>query len=214
MAALKNYEGASPDQQAGWASSYGDALGKAPDGDTTKVAPGDYGPVPTMVSGLLSMAQNGALDGLIQEQGGFYQTNYARSTLFLADGGYLEDQARAEHLGGNQWGMMNEVGSFPGQPWLAPYSFWYQIPPFTSSSNADALIWVLMSSVAVILTLIPFIPGLRALPRLLGAYRLIWRDHYRATGVASATGGGPARVTSDAGPVGAGAAIAGGAGGE
>ena len=189
-AAVKNYQGATPDQQIAWASAYGDALANAPDGDSAKVAPGDYGPVPTMVAGLLAMAQSGALDGLIQEQGGFYQTDYARSTLFLADGSYLEDQARAEHLGGNQWGMMNEVGSFPGQPWLAPYSFWYQIPPFTSSPDADALIWVLMSSVAIVFTLIPFIPGLREVPRLLGAYRLIWRDYYRAK-AASATADSP-----------------------
>jgi len=26
---------------------------------------------------------------------------------------------------------------------------------------------------------IPFIPGLRSLPRHLGVHRLIWRDHYR-----------------------------------
>jgi hypothetical protein len=204
MAAVKQYEAAPPDQQTTWASAYGDALANAPDGDSTKVAKGDYGPIPAMAAGLLAMAQSGALDGLIQEQGGFYQTNYARSTLFLADGGYLEDQARAEHLGGNQWGMMNEVGSFPGQPWLAPYSFWYQIPPFTSSPNADALIWVLMSTVAVVFTLIPFIPGLRELPRLLRAYRLIWRDHYRS-GAASPTTGGPGSVMSEADAVAAGA---------
>jgi len=198
-AAVKQYEGASPDQQTSWATAYGDALANAPDGDTSKVAAGNYGPVPAMVSGLLAMAQSGALDGLIQEQGGFYQTNYAKANLFLADGSYLEDQARAEHLGGNQWGMMNEIGSFPGQPWLAPYSFWYQIPPFTSSPNADALIWVLMATVAVVFTLIPFIPGLRELPRRLGAYRLIWRDHYRTTGAASSNSGGPGRVTSDVG---------------
>ena len=67
----------------------------APDGDPAKVAAGDYGPVPALAAGLLAMAQRGALDGLLQEQGGFYQTNYSRSLLFLADGTYLEDQARA-----------------------------------------------------------------------------------------------------------------------
>jgi len=198
-AAVKQCEGASPDQQTSWATAYGDALANAPDGDTSKVAAGNYGPVPAMVSGLLAMAQSGALDGLIQEQGGFYQTNYAKANLFLADGSYLEDQARAEHLGGNQWGMMNEIGRFPGQPWLAPYSFWYQVPPLTSSPNADALIWVLMATVAVVFTLIPFIPGLRELPRRLGAYRLIRRDHYRTTGAASSNSGGPGRLTSDVG---------------
>jgi hypothetical protein len=156
-------------------------LSNAPDGDPGQVAKGDYGPVPVLARGLLTLARNGGLDGLLQEdQGGFYQTDYAHSELFLADGGYLEDQARAEHLGGDQWGMMNEIGAYPGQPWLAPYSFWYQIPPFNSSDNADALIWALMSVVAVVLFLLPFIPGLRTLPRRLGVYRLIWRAHYRS----------------------------------
>ena len=179
-AALGKYLGAIGDQQNAWASAYSDALANASDGDPTQVAKGDYGPVPTLAMGLLAMARTGALDGLLQEQGGFYQTNYAHSLLFLADGGYLEDQARAEHLGGDQWGMMNETGPYPGQPWLAPYSFWYQIPPFTSSDNADALIWAIMSVFALALLLLPFIPGLRALPRRLGVYRLIWREYYRS----------------------------------
>jgi hypothetical protein len=178
-AALSTYVGASSDQQNTWATAYGTALSNVPDGDPASVAPGDYGPVPTLANGLLAMASSGALDGLLQEQGGFYQTDYARSILFLGDGSYLEDQARADHLGGDQWGMMNETGDYPGQPWLAPYSFWYQIPPFTSSDNADALIWAIMFTFTLVLVFIPFIPGLRVLPRLLGIYRLVWREHYR-----------------------------------
>ena len=125
------------------------------------------------------MAKGGGLDGLLQEQGGFYQTNYAHSLLFLADGSYLEDQARAENLGGDQWGMMNETGSYPGQAWLWLYTFWYQIQPFSSSDNADALVWGLMMLLSAGLVLVPFIPGLRSLPRWLGVHRLIWRSAYR-----------------------------------
>jgi hypothetical protein len=29
------------------------------------------------------------------------------------------------------------------------------------------------------LLLVPFIPGLRSIPRVVPVYRLIWRDHYR-----------------------------------
>lgn len=65
--------------------------------------------------------------------------------LFLIDGAYLADQASAQHLSGNQWGMMNETGNYPGQAWLWLYTFWYQIDPFKSSKNADALIWALMA---------------------------------------------------------------------
>jgi hypothetical protein len=177
--ALATYNAASPDQRIAWATSYGDALANAPDGDPAKVATGDYGPVPAMANGLLAMAKGGGLDGLLQEQGGFFQSNYSRSLLFLADGSYLEDQARAENLGGDQWGMMNETGSYPGQSWLWLYTFWYQIPPFSSSDNADALVWGLMMLLSAALVLVPFIPGLRSLPRALGIYRLIWRSHYR-----------------------------------
>ena len=66
------------------------------------------------------------------QEGGFYSTDYTKSLLFLADGTYLEDQAVAQHLGGDQWGMMNETGSYPGQSWLWLYTFWYQIDPFKS----------------------------------------------------------------------------------
>ena len=64
--------------------------------------------------------------------------------LLLADGAYLEDQARAQQLGGDQWGMMNETGNYPGQPWMWLYTFWYQVQPFSASDNADALVWGLM----------------------------------------------------------------------
>jgi hypothetical protein len=179
-AKLTEYKAATADQQQTWANAYADALAKAPDGDPAQVAASpDYGPVPDLATGLLTMAKQGALDGLLQQQGGFYQTNYSHSLLFLADGTYLEDQARAENLGGDQWGMMNETGRYPGQAWLWLYTFWYQVPPFSTSDNADALVWGLMMVLSAVLVLVPFIPGLRALPRRLRVYRLIWREHYR-----------------------------------
>jgi hypothetical protein len=177
--ALATYQSASAAQRTAWATAYGDALAAAPDGDPARVAGGDYGPVPTLATGLLARARAGALDGLLSSHGRFYQTNYSPSLLFLADGTYLEDQARADHLGGDQWGMMNETGRYPGQAWLWLYTFWYQIPPFSTSDNADALVWALMMVLSLGLIVLPFIPGLRSLPRKLGVHRLIWRDHYR-----------------------------------
>jgi hypothetical protein len=99
--------------------------------------------------------------------------------MFLADGAYLEDQARGQHLAGDQWGMMNETGSYPGQAWLWLYTFWYQIKPFSTSDNADALVWGLMALLTLLLLLLPFIPGLRSIPRLIPLHRIIWRDYYR-----------------------------------
>ncbi|TML22517.1 MAG: hypothetical protein E6G35_15540 [Actinobacteria bacterium] len=177
--ALARYQGASDDQRKAWTGAYADALGKAPDNDPAKVATGDYGPVPLLAGRLLDLARSGGLDGQLLSSGGFYQTDYAKPLLFIADGTYLEDQARAEHLGGDQWGMMNETGGYPGQAWLWLYTFWYQIPPFSSSDNADALVWALMMVLSLALVLLPFIPGLRSIPRATRVYRLIWREHYR-----------------------------------
>jgi hypothetical protein len=76
--------------------------------------------------------------------------------------------------------MMNETGNYPGQAWLWLYTFWYQIPPFSTSSNADILVLAVMIILTAGLTLMPFIPGLRSIPRRSRVYRLIWREHYRS----------------------------------
>jgi hypothetical protein len=81
-------------------------------------------------------------------------------------------------LSGDQWGMMNETGNFPGQAWLWLYTFWYQVSPFNSSANADAQVWGIMALLSLVLVFVPFIPGLRSIPRLVPIYRLIWRQHY------------------------------------
>ena len=178
--ALATFDAATPAKQQKWASAYDDALQKATDNDPAKAAAGDYGPVPVMLNRLLRLAAAGGLDGVLLAQGRFYQTDYTKPLLFLADSAYLQDQARAQHLGGDQWGIMNETGSYPGQPWLWLYTFWYQIKPFSTSGNADALVWGLMMVLTLVLVMVPFIPGLRSLPRGLRVYRLIWRDYYRS----------------------------------
>jgi hypothetical protein len=76
--------------------------------------------------------------------------------------------------------MMNETGSYPGQVWLWLYTFWYQIKPFSTSANADVLVMAVMGVLSLALILIPFIPGVRDIPRWIPIHRLIWRDHYRA----------------------------------
>ena len=178
-AALATWSGATADQQNSWASAYSDALSKAPDGDPKQVASGDYGPVPVISTSFLTLAQTGGLEGSLASSGNFYGGDQTRSILLLADGSYLEDQARARHLGGDQWGMMNETGNYPGQPWMWLYTFWYQVPPFSTSANADALVWGLMMLLTLGLVLVPFIPGLRSIPRWIPVHRIIWRDYYK-----------------------------------
>ena len=97
-----------------------------------------------MISALTSMARSGSLDGALLSSRQFYDTNYTKPLLYLADGTYLANLAGQQHLQGNQWGMMNETGSFPGQAWLWLYTLWYQVPPMSSSPNADLQVWAIM----------------------------------------------------------------------
>jgi hypothetical protein len=184
QAAVNAYESASTDQKAKWTSAFEKAAGSAkanPDGSAT-VPPGDYGPVGTMMASLLGFAQSGGLDGALLTSKQFYQTDYTKPLLFMADGGVLANRAQSEHLLGGQWGMMNETGAYPGQVWLWLYTFWYQIKPFTTSwaANADIAVMAVMGVLSLALILVPFIPGIRDIPRWIPIYKLIWRDHYRS----------------------------------
>ncbi len=147
--------------------------------------PVDYGPVGPMIAGLTSMARSGALDGALLSTRQFYGTDYTKPLLFVADGTYLADLAQNQHLSGDQWGMMNETGNYPGQAWLWLYTLWYQVPPMKTSSNADLQVWAIMMVLTLGLALLPFIPGLRSIPRWTRVYRLIWRRHYRELATAS-----------------------------
>ncbi len=182
QSAIASYQAASAKTQAGWTTAYETALGKASAtaGGSISVKPGNYGPLPTMMGALLTFAQSGGLDGALLTSKQFYQTDYTKPLLFMADGGVLANRAQQQHLLGTQWGMMNETGSFPGQVWLWLYTFWYQIKPFSTSTNADILVLAVMGVLTLAFILIPFIPGVRDLPRRIPIYKLIWRDHYRA----------------------------------
>ena len=186
--AVAAWKAAAPEQRTKWATDYVDAIGTAAadgepatgaGGDPAKAATGDYGPVPALSAGLLALAKTGGLEGALDSAGNFYGGDTTKSLLLLADGAYLEDQAVAQNLGGDQWGMMNEVGNAPGQPWMWLYTFWYQIKPFSTSDNADVQVWALMMLLTLLLMFLPFIPGLRTIPRWIPIHRLIWRNYYR-----------------------------------
>ncbi len=180
--ALATYERASAKQQGAWTTAYGNALSKAKvgPGDSVSVASGNSGPVATLMSSLLTFAQGGGLDGALLTSQHFYQTDYTKPLLFMADGGVLASRAQAEHLLGTQWGMMNETGSYPGQSWLWLYTFWYQIKPFSTSANADILVMTIMGVLSLAFILVPLIPGVRDIPRWIPIYKLIWRDYYKS----------------------------------
>ncbi len=178
QSALAAWKAGSDDQRTTWATSYVEALGKAPDGDPAKVANGDYGPVPALAQAFVTLAAAGQVEGQLTSASTFYAIDQTKPVLLLSDGAYLEDLARSAHLGGDQWGMMNETGNYPGQPWMWLYTLWYQVPPFSTSDNADAQVWALMMLLTVLLAAVPFVPGLRDIPRLIPLHRLIWKRWY------------------------------------
>ena len=179
--ALDTYNGADATQQQAWLDSYTKALGSATveNGQVT-VAAGDYGPVPTLMGSLLGIARSGGLDALLLENGRFFQTDFTRPLLFMGDGNYMSNLAADQHLTGDQWGVMNETGSYPGQTWLWLYSVWYQLPPFNTAPNADLVIVLIVLALTTLLALVPFIPILRDIPRWVPVHRLIWRRYYRS----------------------------------
>jgi hypothetical protein len=47
-----------------------------------------------------------------------------------------------------------------------------------SDANADLAVVGVMLVLSVLLVLVPFIPGLRDIPRWIPIHKLIWRRHY------------------------------------
>jgi hypothetical protein len=175
-AALATYNAASPAQQNKWATNYGNAVTKVTFSGGTPVVPAaDDGPVPVMLTAELTLARSGAIDAALSAQQPFYGTDFTKPLLFLEDGQYYANQATAMNLTGDQWGVMNETGSYPGQPWLWLYQLWYHVPGWRNSANADLIAIYMTVLATLLLLLVPFIPGLRDIPRLIPMHRLIWR---------------------------------------
>ena len=176
-AALATYNAAPADQQNKWATNYFNAAPKIKIvGGVPVLPPGNYGPVPVMLAAQLALAQSGAIDADLIAQRQFYGTDYTKPLLFLADGGYYIDRATAENLTGDQWGVMNETGSYPGQPWLWMFQLWYHLPGWRNSTNVDLIAIYMTGAATLLLLFIPFIPGLRDIPRWIPLHRLVWRD--------------------------------------
>jgi len=194
--ALHRYDAASAGQRSRWLAAYGKALTKgAVVGTRLVVPPGSYGPVGTMLNSFLGMARSGGLDAALVEHSSFYTTNYTNPIMFLGDSAvaqpnsYWNKIVTAQDMQGTQWGLMNETGSWPGQPWLWLYTMWYQIPPMKTSSNGDVEVIAIMTVLSIGLLLVPFIPGIRDIPRLIPVHRLVWKEYYRSSGSKTQAGG-------------------------
>ena len=181
--ALAAYNAASPAQQQKWATAYANATApgaKRVPFNNGRLSLASAGPVPVMMASELAMARSGSLDSDLLAQRQFYGTDFTKPLLFIADGGYYVTQATNMHLTGDQWGVMNETGSYPGQPWLWLFQMWYHVSPFQSSASVDIWAVYLTGICTILLLLIPFIPGLRDIPRLIPIHRLVWRSWNRS----------------------------------
>ena len=180
-AAIARWRSAASATRAAWASAYLRATRKLtirPDG-TPRVPAAADGPIPALVAAELRIARSGGLDAGLVSRHAFYGTDFTKSLLFLEDGRYFVSKAKAQRLLGTQWGVMNETGSYPGQPWLWLYQLWYHVPGLSTSRSVDLAAIYLTLAATVLLTLVPFIPGLRSIPRAVPLYRVIWRRYYR-----------------------------------
>jgi len=176
-AALATYNAASADQQAPWATNYGKVVTKVTFNNGTPVVPAaDDGPVPVMLATELTLARSGAIDTDLLAQRPFYGSDFTKPLLFLEDGAYYANLATADHLTGDQWGVMNETGSYPGQPWLWLFQMWYHVKGWSNSDNIDLIAIYMTGAATLLLLFIPFIPGLRDIPRWIPVHRLIWRS--------------------------------------
>ena len=193
-AALATYNAAPASQQMAWVNAYLKAVTHVKFvGGAPVVPPAADGPVPVMLATEYTMGRSGALDTDLLAQRDFYGTNFTKPLLFMGDGAYFSDKAAAMNLTGDQWGVMNETGSYPGQPWLWLYTLWYYVPGFSASANVDLIAVYLTGLATILLLAIPFIPGLRDIPRWIPVHRLIWRNWEPAQ---AGAGSGPAQAAA------------------
>jgi hypothetical protein len=179
--ALQTYQDASPSQQQAWLNAYLSALDTATvNADGQVVLPdGDYGPVKTLMNGMLDLGRAGLLEGALESNARLpYSLDFTRSLLYFQDDVY-SNVAQKLDMTGTQWGISHETGKYPGAWWLWPYTFLYQIKPIASSASADLVAGVLMTLIFLVMLFLPFIPVLNRLPHRLKVYRLIWRDWYQ-----------------------------------
>ncbi|MHB1611627.1 MAG: cytochrome B6 [Sulfobacillus sp.] len=179
--ALTTFEHASSATQSQWESHYATALQKAQYRNGAVVVPkgSDYGPLPTLMNATLALGKSGLMSGALTRNSSvitrFNNQNYL---LFLQGQPLQQDPATASMAGGN-WGIIHPaVNGYPGAWWMTIPTWIYQWPAVANSSASDAYALAIGFLFWLVLTLIPWIPGLNQVPRYLGLYRLIWRDFY------------------------------------
>jgi hypothetical protein len=183
--AIATYDGANADQQQTWASNYDKALGTitpmgggamssgipSPDFSKIDTLKGDFGPVPVLVKADLQLAQNGYLEQYLQgvDPGHLFHL----VNIWLYDHPNLLNTAVAQGLTDDQWGMVKERGFSVGPWYLAiPAVFHVYFP--NGADGTWFVIWNLLFA-AILMFVVPLVPGIRDIPKYLKLYRFIYR---------------------------------------
>ena len=179
---LSNFQDASHTLQTAWENNYYKALGNAYYiNGKVLTSNGNYGPLPYMMSDLLSFGKSGligrSINSLTQGNNNVYTYNFENRLLFL-QGSPLAKIAQKQGLLGTQWGILKEIQSYPGPWWLGFYGTLYQIPPYSTSNSGDLMAFSTFILAFLIFIFLPFIPGLNRIPYLVPVYKIIWRRYY------------------------------------
>ena len=184
-AALSQYQSAPASQQAAWAGNYLTALGKitpssmeggmetamSPDYSKIGTLRGDFGPVPTLVRTDVQLAQGGHLEQYLEGRDPGHTLHLV--TIWLYDHPKMLNDAVANGLTDDQWGMVKERDYNVG-PWylIIPAIIHVKFPQGVTGTGF--VLWNLAVALIFIFVL-PLVPGIRSLPRLLRLSRLIAR---------------------------------------
>jgi len=184
-AALAQYQAAPASQRAAWANNYLMALdtiapksmgggmetAMSPDYAKINTLHGDFGPVPTLVKADVELARTGHLEQYLEARDPGHTLHLV--TIWLYDHPKMLNDAVANGLTDDQWGMVKERGFGVG-PWylIIPSIIHVEFPNGVTGSGF--VLWNLLVALLFIFAL-PLLPGLRSLPRLLRLPRLIVR---------------------------------------
>jgi hypothetical protein len=183
-AALATYDAATPQQELAWAKAYDDALGtitpmssgdmggtSGPDYMKIGTLKGDFGPVPVIVQADLLLAQNGFLEQYLQAVDPGHSFHLVN--IWLYDHPNLLNTAVAQGLTDDQWGMVKERGFSVG-PWylFIPAVFHVYFP--NGADGTWFVLWNLLFA-AILMFVVPLVPGVRDIPKYLKLYRFIYR---------------------------------------
>ena len=140
-----------------------------------------YGPLTTMMPALLSSARSGGLDGALLTSKQFYQTDCTKPLLLLAGRRPAVRPCPGRAPARRAVGHDERDGRLPRPGMAVAYTCWYQIKPFSPRPTPTSLVMAVMGVLGLAMILVPFIPGVRDVPRRIPISRLMWREHYRAS---------------------------------